>query len=111
MAPIARGSCYYSGVVEANIDALWDVFMDWGDISWIDNEKIGGPVLAKSTLEGEVDAIPRTHNFHGAATGRFARRDLPTTGERTTPAKLRTSRIYHYKAGQHASWTNVKEII
>ncbi len=57
---IARGSRYYSGVVGGNIDAVWDLFMDWGDISWIDNVDAEGPVLAKSTLEGEVDAIPRT---------------------------------------------------
>lgn len=60
MTHVSRVNGYYSGVVHGNIDALWDVLMDWGDISWFDLGDHDGPALAESFLEGDVDAIPRT---------------------------------------------------
>ncbi|MEJ7925704.1 SRPBCC family protein [Sphingobium sp. AN641] len=60
MTHVARVNGYYTGVVHGNIDALWDVLMDWGDISWFHHGDNDGPALALSFLEGEPDAIPRT---------------------------------------------------
>ena len=61
MAKISRGTAQYSAPVAVGIDKLWELLIDWGNLSWLDNHvEAEGMVLGSIALEGAVDAVPRT---------------------------------------------------
>lgn len=70
MRRISRGTAHYSAPVNVNIDTLWELLADWGNLSWLDNEvEADEMVLESITLEGESDAVPRTRALTPRALG------------------------------------------
>ena len=64
MQKYKRGHAEFRGIVDAPIDAVWELLTDWAGFErwWIKPEDGGrpGPNIASVELVGEPDAVPRT---------------------------------------------------
>jgi hypothetical protein len=61
MTEVQRGSGRRQGVIDTDVDTLWELLTDWGNLDWWGNE-LGqaGMKVNNVYLEGERNAIPRT---------------------------------------------------
>lgn len=61
MIKVERGSARREGIVQADIDELWELLTDWGNMDWWGNElEREGMKAGKAYLEGEKGKVPRT---------------------------------------------------
>ena len=61
MTKVQRGSGRRDGEIDADIDTLWAVLTDWGNMDWWGNElEQDGMKAGKTYLDGEKGKVPRT---------------------------------------------------
>ncbi|CAB3735796.1 SRPBCC family protein [Paraburkholderia rhynchosiae] len=61
MSNVQRGSGKREGIIESNVEPLWQLLTDWGNMDWWGNElEDGGMKAHKTYLEGEKGQVPRT---------------------------------------------------
>ncbi|WP_340268506.1 SRPBCC family protein [Sphingobium mellinum] len=61
MAKVHRVAGYHQGKINANIEDVWALVMNWGSLAWYDDgSNSEGMKVMDCWLEGELDAVPRT---------------------------------------------------
>jgi Polyketide cyclase / dehydrase and lipid transport len=61
MTNVQRGSGRREGIMETDIDTLWELLTDWGNMDWWGNEmEQDGMKAGRAYLEGEKGKVPRT---------------------------------------------------
>lgn len=62
MSEVQRGAASRDGVIDADIDTLWAVLVDWGNLDWYGSDDVerDGMKLGSISLEGGETAVPRT---------------------------------------------------
>lgn len=61
MAKIFRVAGFHQGKINANIEDVWALVMDWGSLAWYDGETNAENLqLVQTWLEGDPNVVPRT---------------------------------------------------
>lgn len=61
MERVFRVRGYHQGKINANVEDVWALVMDWGSLAWYDDgQNTEGMKLMDTWLEGKPDAVPRT---------------------------------------------------
>ncbi|WP_258187484.1 SRPBCC family protein [Trinickia symbiotica] len=61
MSKVQRGSGMREGIIESNVEPLWKLLTDWGNLDWWGNDVAEEEMKAgRAYLEGEKGKVPRT---------------------------------------------------
>ncbi|BCG04926.1 hypothetical protein PPGU19_094940 (plasmid) [Paraburkholderia sp. PGU19] len=61
MSKVQRGSGMREGIIESNVEPLWELLTDWGNLDWWGNDvEKEGMKAGRAYLEGEKGKVPRT---------------------------------------------------